>query len=156
VCFQIIEINKLEDRRMRRLQIDWSGAAVIEGCFPAGDAYAPAVAGLQPGEAPFGHGRDQIVSIEHGKIEKFPRDFHANRVQPNVFRTSATKAVAIKAGNRIATATFQFASENVGGHEAILTLEVQFVKYWIVEMHVGNNALFKHEKDCDSLLAYSG
>jgi hypothetical protein len=45
-------------------------------------------------------------------------------VQPNVFRTGATKPVAIKAGDWIATATFKFASKNVGGHEAILTLEV--------------------------------
>src|SRR4029450_11473056 len=106
---------------------------MIQRAFPARDADAPFVARLQPGEPPFQAWRDQSVSVEHGKIEKFPCDFHANRVQPNVFRTSATKAVAIKSGNRIATATFQFASENVGGHEAILTLEVQFVKYWIVE-----------------------
>jgi 2'-5' RNA ligase len=84
--------------------------------------------------------RDQIVSVEHRKIEKFPCDFHANRVQSNVFWTGATKAVAIKAGDRIATATFQFASENVGGHEAILTLEVEFVKCWIVKNARGKPA----------------
>jgi hypothetical protein len=61
-------------------------------------------------------------------------------VQPNVFRTGATKAVAIKAGDRIATATFQFVSKNVGGHEVILTLEVQFVKYWIVKNARGRSA----------------
>ena len=118
---------------MRRFKIDRSSAIMIQRVFPARDADAPFVARLQPGEPPFQAWRDQIVSVEHGKIEKFPCDFHTNRVQPNVFRTGATKAVAIKAGDRIATATFQFASENVGGHEAILTREVQFVKYWIVE-----------------------
>jgi 2'-5' RNA ligase len=118
---------------MRGFQIDWGRAVMIQRAFPARDAHTPFVARIQPGESPFRARRNQIVSVEHGKIEKFPCDFHANRVQPNVFRTGATKAVAIKAGDRIATATFQFASENVGGHEAILTLEVQFVKCWIVE-----------------------
>lgn len=125
---------------MRRFKIDWGRAIMIQRAFPARYAHAPFVARLQPGETPFRVGRDQIVSVEHGKIEKFPCDFHANRVQPNVFRTGATKAVAIKAGDRIATATFQFASENVGGHEAILTLEVQFAKYWIVKNARGKPA----------------
>jgi len=113
---------------------------MIQRAFPTRDADTPFVARLQPGKSPFRAGRDQIVSVEHGKIEKFPCDFHANRVQPNVFRTGATKSIAIKAGNRIATATFQFASENVSGHEAILTLEVRFVKYWIVENARGKRA----------------
>jgi hypothetical protein len=54
-------------------------------------------------------------------------------MQPNVFRTSPTKSVAIKAGDRIATATFQFASENVGGHRSEFNIGVRFVKYWIAE-----------------------
>jgi hypothetical protein len=118
---------------MRRFKIDWGRAIMVQRAFPARYAHTPFVARVKPGKSPFRVRRDQIVSVEHGKIEKFPCDFHANRVQPNVFRTGATKAVAIKAGDRIATATFQFASENVGGHEAILTLEVEFVKYWIVK-----------------------
>jgi hypothetical protein len=122
---------------MSRLKINRGRAVMIQRAFPARDADAPFVPRLQPREPPFWMGRDQIVSVEHGKIEKFPCDFHANGVQPNVFRTGATKAIAIKAGNRIATATFQFASENVGGHEAILTLNVQFVKYWIVKNTCG-------------------
>ena len=97
---------------------------MIQGAFPARDADAPFVPRLQPGEPPFRAWGDQIVSVEHGEIEKFPCNFHANRVQPHVFGTGATKAVAIKAGDWIATATFQFASENVGGHDAILTLGV--------------------------------
>jgi Cyclic phosphodiesterase-like protein len=118
---------------VRRFKIDRSSAIMIQRAFPARDADTPFVARLQPGEPPFRAWRDQIVPVEHGETEKFPCDFHANRVQPNIFRTGATKTVAIKAGDWIATATFQFASENVGGHEAILTLEVQFVKYWIVK-----------------------
>ena len=94
---------------------------MIQCAFPARDADTPFIARLQPGEPPFRAGRDQIVSVEHGEIEKFLCDFYANRVQSNVFRAGATKAVAIKTGDRIATATFQFASKNVRGHETILT-----------------------------------
>src|SRR5439155_9862626 len=98
------------------------------------------IARLESGEAPFRMRRDQIVSVENREIQEFARDFDADSMQSNVFRAGATKAVAIKTGDRIATATFQFASENVGGHEAILTLDVQFVKYWIVKNARGKPA----------------
>ena len=118
---------------MRRFKIDWGRAIMIQRAFPARYAHAPFVARLQSGETPFRVWRNQIIPVEHGKIEKFSCDFHAHGVQPNVFRTGATKAIAIKAGDRIATATFEFASENICGHETSLTLEVQFVKCWIVK-----------------------
>jgi len=113
---------------------------MIQRVFPARDADAPFVARLQPGEPPFQAWRDQIVSVEHGKIEKFPCDFHANGVQPNVFRTSATKTVAIKAGNRIA---FQFASENICGHEASLTLEFRLLNIGLLKTRVGNECVIQ-------------
>jgi hypothetical protein len=116
---------------------------MIQRAFPARDADAPLVARLQPGKPPFRAGRDQIVSVEHGKIEKFPCDFHANGMQPNVFRTGATKAIAIKAGNRIATATFQFASENVGGHEASLTWRFSLLNIGLLKMRVGNECVLQ-------------
>ena len=99
------------------LKIDRAGAIVIERSFPTCDADAPFVAGLQSGEAPFGTGRDQIVPVENREVEKLLRDFHADRVQPNVFRTGAAKTVAVKSGHRIATATFQFRSKNIRRHE---------------------------------------
>jgi hypothetical protein len=116
---------------------------MIQRVFPARDADTPFVARLQPGEPPFRAWRDQIVSVEHGKIEKFPCDFHANRVEPNVLRTGATKAIAVKAGNRIATATFQFASENVGGHEAILTWRFSLLNIGLLKMRVGNECVLE-------------
>jgi 2'-5' RNA ligase len=119
-------------------KIDRGPAVVIQRTFPPRDADTPFVTRLQPGKAPFRARRDQIVPVEHRKIEKFPGDFHANRMQPNVFRTSPTKSVAIKAGDRIATATFQFASENVGGHRSEFNIGVRFVKYWIAENARGN------------------
>ncbi len=102
---------------MRCLEIDWGRAIVIKRSFPARDADAPFVARLQSGEPTFGSRCDQIVSIEHREIEKLACDFHANRVQPDIFRPSATESVAIESGHWIAATTFEFASENVGGHQ---------------------------------------
>src|SRR6266404_2443052 len=101
--------------------------------------------------------RDQIVSVEHGKIEKLARDFHADSMQPEIFRSGPTKTIAIKSGDRIAATTFEFGSQDVCRHGGILALEVTFVKCWIVENARGKrSAFFEHEKNCDSLLAYSG
>jgi 2'-5' RNA ligase len=129
-----------------RLKIDRRRAVMIQRTFPPRDADTPLVARLQPRKAPFRAGRDQIVPVEHGKIEKFPCDFHANRVQPNIFRTSPTKSVAIKAGDRIATATFQFASENVGGHEASLTWRFSLLNIGLLKMRVGSECVIQEMK----------
>lgn len=102
---------------MRCLKIDRAGAIVIERSFPTCDADAPFVAGLQSGEAPFRVRRDQIVSVEDREVEKLLRDFHADRMQPNIFRARATKAVTIKSCHRIATTTFQLRSKNIRRHE---------------------------------------
>ena len=102
---------------MSRFKIDWGCAIVVERRFPTRDADAPFVAGLQSGKSPFRAGRDQVVPVEHGKIEKFLRDFYANRVQPNVFWPGATKSVAIESGHRIATTASKFSPENTCGHE---------------------------------------
>ena len=128
---------------MRRFKIDWGRAIMIQRAFPARDAHTPFITRLQPGKSPFRAWRDQIVSVEHGKIEKFPCDFHANGVQPNVFRTGATKAVTIKAGDRIATATFQFASENICGPEASLTLEFRLLNIGLLKTRVGNECVIQ-------------
>src|SRR6266480_3967819 len=59
---------------------------------------------------------DQLVSVEHGEIEKLARDLNANGVQTKIFRTGATKPVAIKSGYWIAATTFQFSSKNIRRH----------------------------------------
>jgi hypothetical protein len=124
-------------------KIDRGRAVVIQRTFPPRDADTPFVTRLQPGKSPFRARGDQIVPVEHGKIEKFLGDFYANRVQPNVFRTSPTKSVAIKAGDRITTATFQFASENVGGHEASLTPRFSLLNIGLLKMGVGSECVFQ-------------
>ena len=123
-------------------QIDWGRAVMIQRAFPARDAHTPFVARIQPGESPFRAWRDQIVSVEHGKIEKLARDFHADSMQPKIFRSGPTKTVAIKSGDRIAATTFEFGSQDVCRHGAILALEVTFVKCWIVENARGKRSAF--------------
>src|SRR3954468_32701 len=103
---------------MGRFEIDRGGAAAIEGRFPSGHANAPAIAGFQSWKTPFGHRRDQIVSIEHRKIEKFLSHFNANRVEPDVLRPGPAISVAIKSSHWIATTALQFRAENVGRHGA--------------------------------------
>ena len=99
------------------LKIDRSGTPVIKCSFPPRDANAPLIAWLQSGEAPLRVRRDEIVSVEHREIQEFARGLNAHCVQPEIFRASTAEAVAIKAGHRVATTTFQFRSQNIRGHE---------------------------------------
>lgn len=101
---------------MRRLKIDRCRDAALKRVLPARDANAPLVAGFESGEAPFRMWRDQVVSIEHGKIQKLARGLHANRVLTDIFRPGAAVTVAIEPGHRIAATTFQFGSENIRRH----------------------------------------
>jgi hypothetical protein len=128
---------------MSRLKIDRSCAIVVERRFPPRDADAPFVAGLQSGKSPFWSRRNQIVSVEHGKIEEFLRGLYTNRVETDIFRAGATKAVAIETGDRIATATFQFASENIGGHKAILTWRFNLLNIGLLKMRVRNECVLQ-------------
>ena len=95
---QFFKRNKLERGRVTRFQINWSGPAALERSFPARDANAPSVARLQSGEAPFRMGRDQIVPIENGKVQKLPCHLYAYGVLANVLGAGATITIAIKAG----------------------------------------------------------
>jgi hypothetical protein len=106
IRFQIFQRHKLKRARMRRLQINRRGAIVFERRFPARNAHAPFVARFQSRKSPFRNRCDQIVPVQHGEIEKFARDFNANRMQTDIFRPGATKSVAIKTGHRIAATTF--------------------------------------------------
>src|SRR5437660_1410675 len=116
VRFEIFEGDELECGGVSGFKVDRRGAIVIERGFPTRDANTPFVAGFQSGESPLGMGRDEIVSIEHGEIEKLTSDAYADRVQTEIFRTGATKSVPIKSSQWIAAAAFQFGPENVRGH----------------------------------------
>lgn len=119
VRFEIFEGDELERGSVSGFKVDGRGPIVIERGFPARHADTPFVAGFESGETPFRMGRDQIISIEHREIEKLTSDAYADRVQAEIFRAGATKSVAIKPGQWIAAAAFQFGSENIGGHSTI-------------------------------------
>ena len=98
-------------------EINRGGAVVIKGAFPARHAHAPFVAGFESGEAEFRARRNQIISIEHREIEKLLGNFHANRVEANIFRASAAKAIAVEPGHRLKTTTFQLCPQNIRRHK---------------------------------------
>ena len=102
---------------MRGFKIDRGRAIVIKRAFPTRDADTPFVAGLESGKSPFRSRRYQIVSIEHGEIQKLARDFHTHCVQSDIFRSGATKSVTIESGHRIPTTASEFGPENVCAHE---------------------------------------
>src|SRR2546428_48455 len=105
---------------MRRLEIDRWSDIVLEGVFPARNANAPAVARFQTRKTPLRMWSDQVISIEHRKIQKFARRLHANRMQSHIFRTGTAKSVAIKSGHRVATTRAELGAKNVGRHRGIL------------------------------------
>src|SRR5262245_61766762 len=90
---------------------------MIERVFPTRDAHAPFVARFQPREAPLRMRRDQVVSIEHGKIQKLLCDLDTDSVLADVFRTCSTKAVAVESGDRVAATTSQLCSQNIRRHK---------------------------------------
>ena len=132
VGFQFFQCNKLECGGMSCFKIDRGRAIMVQRTFPPRDADAPFVARLKSRKAQFRMRRDKIVPVEHREIEKFPRHFHADRMQAHIFRPRATKAVAIKAGHWIAATAFEFRSEDVSWHVAILALEIKFARFWIM------------------------
>ncbi len=109
---------------MRGFKVNRSRAIVIKRAFPPRHAHAPFVTRLQSGEAPFRMRRDKVISIEHREIEEFPRDFHADRMQANIFRARSTKSVPVKSSHRIAATTFQFSSKNIGRHKGRLRASI--------------------------------
>src|SRR5437870_13847848 len=102
---------------MCRLEIDRWRDIVLERVLPARDANTPAIARFQAGETPLRMWCDQIISIEHRKIQKFARCPHADRVQTDIFRTGAAKSVAIKPSHRIATTRAELGAKNVSRHQ---------------------------------------
>ena len=89
---------------------------MIKCRFPARDANAPFVTGLEAGKIKFRMRRDQVVPVQHREIEEFLRDFDAHRVLADVLRSSPTIPVAVKSGQRIAATAFQFGPENIRRH----------------------------------------
>ena len=103
VRLQILQRDKLQRRGMRRFQIYRRRNPAFQRIFPTRHTHAPFIARLQPGKIPFRVGRNKIVPIEHGKIEKLARHLRANRVLPHIAGASAAISITIKSSERIAT-----------------------------------------------------
>src|SRR5437773_8981045 len=101
---------------MSCLEINRAGDAAAQCFFPTRHADAPFVTRLKPGKFPLWVRCDQVVSLQHRKIEKVASHLRTNGVQPNVAGPGATVAVAIEAGEWIAAATLQLGAEDICGH----------------------------------------
>ena len=115
---------------MGGFKIDRRCNAVIERLFPARYANAPLIARLQARKFPLGMWRDEIISLQHRKIQKLARHSHANRMKPNVTGSGLAKAIAIKSGKRSSTATLQLHSQNIRWHAP--TISAALVRCTIV------------------------
>ena len=121
VRLQFFERDKFQRRRVRRFEIDGRSNAVLERILPSCHAHAPFVARLESGKIPFRMRRDEIVAIEHGKIEELTRHLRAHGMQPDIARSGAAESIPIKSGERITAARFQLSSENVCRHWRTIT-----------------------------------
>ncbi len=110
VRLQFFQRDEFECGSVRRFKIDRRGHAMIERFLPARYADTPFVARLESGKFPFRMWGYEIVSLQHGEIEKFARHLRANAVQAHVSRSGFAETIAIKPGDRVATATLQFRS----------------------------------------------
>ena len=108
VRLQFFQADEFQRRRVSCLEIDLSGETAFQGRLPASDTNTPFVAGLDSWETILGSGRDQVVSIEDGEIEKILIDQNANRVQADIFRSRSAITIAIESGQRIPATALQF------------------------------------------------
>jgi hypothetical protein len=106
---------------MACFEINRAGDAVVERFFPTGYADAPFVARLKPGKFPLRVWCDQVVSLQHRKIEKVTTHLRANRMQPDVAGARTTVTVTVEAGEWIAAATLQLGAEDICGHGERIT-----------------------------------
>ena len=89
--------------------------AGIDALQPAGGADAPAVAGLEAGEAVLRHGGGEIVAEALGGGEKLRRDDAADGVHAEIVRAGVAAAVAEEAGHGLAAAGGEGLAEDVLG-----------------------------------------
>ena len=101
---------------MRRLEVHWRRDTSLQRLQPPRHAKAPAVALLQAGKV--GMRCDEVIAARAGEIEELLRHSCANRVQARVAWTSAAIAIAVEAGERIATAAAQVCAQDICRHDA--------------------------------------
>ena len=121
MCPQFLQRHKFERGSVSGFEVNWRGNSVVERFLPACHANAPLVTRLQTRKFPLRTRRDEIISLQHGKIQKLACHSCANRVKPDVARSGLAKSIAIKSSKRISTATLQFCSQNISRHAYTIT-----------------------------------
>jgi hypothetical protein len=115
VTFQILPRHELKGGDVGAFQPHARSAAGIERLLPAGDAQAPAIAGLQAGKFVLRDGRGEVVALRAAEEQEFGGHFHADGVETDIARAGAAIAIAIKTGDRLEAAGTQAFTEDVGG-----------------------------------------
>ena len=108
---------------MCRRQHNRRCASCFKGFLPASHAQTPAVTAFKTGKGELRNGRAEIVPDRSAEPKELLGHNCANRVQSMIAWTSATIAIAIEAGARLATAAFKFATKDIRkiGHCTIYT-----------------------------------
>src|SRR5579875_1518869 len=113
IALQNVKRNDGEGRLMRRRQPDPRRLAGGERLLPALGAQAPAIAGLQTGEAELGHRRRQVVAARTREGEAFGVDLGAYRMPAPILGTGVAAAVAIKPGQGLCAAQGERLAQNI-------------------------------------------
>jgi len=113
VALEVGERAVIERALVGGAQHDARRLARLERLGPARRAQAPAVAGLEAGEAELRHRRRQIVAGGFGEFEERGGGDDANRMAAAVIRAGVAAAVAVEAGHRLDRAVFERAAEHV-------------------------------------------
>lgn len=111
--FEVFEVAEGESRFVGGGEDDLGSEAGVEGFLPAWGTEAPAVAGLEAGEAPLQVGRGKVVADRLGERQEVGRHDDANGMRADVFGTRIAVAIAEKAGHRRRAASCQLAAEDV-------------------------------------------
>ncbi len=80
---------------------------------PARRAQAPAIAWIKTGETKVWHWRGKVIAAKPGVLQEFVAYLYANRMRAPILVAGVTTAIAIKTGNRVATARQQLLVEYV-------------------------------------------
>src|SRR6478609_6187279 len=99
VRHQGIDRHDLERALVGGAEHDGCGDARTVGLEPARGANAPAVAGLETGEAPLGTRRREVVAGKLAEVEELLGHHGAHRVASEVLRPGRAAAVAVEPGH---------------------------------------------------------
>ncbi len=107
---EILQIHKFQCGNVAGFENDLRGATGPQCLGPTLHAKTPAVAVLQAGKIVFGARRTQVVAARAGKLKEFGGHLDAHGVLSVIAGTGPAVPIAIKSGERLMAATFQFSA----------------------------------------------